>query len=258
MITPFGITFSTCSLVELVEQCVHDAVPAGNGPRLVVTANLDHIVHLRRHAAFRDAYARAWVATADGTPVYLYARMRRCPLPERVSGASFFARLMPRLIPGRHRPFFVVSRPGTGERLRRVMEERGFEASAIVVECPPFGFERDEAYSKALAARIREHGTTHLALGVGAPKSEVWVDVHRQQLGDCYAFAVGAGVDFFVGVERRAPEWMQRAGLEWCWRFLREPRRLFRRYFVDSWEFLWAVKQDLLMPAPAAPVRRQL
>jgi N-acetylglucosaminyldiphosphoundecaprenol N-acetyl-beta-D-mannosaminyltransferase len=144
-----------------------------------------------------------------------------------------------------HRPFFLVSRPRTGMLLRQFLISRGLPAGALAIECPPFGFENDRQYSTSLAGRIRAHGTTHLILGVGAPKSEVWIDTHREDLGPCYAFGVGAGLDFFVRVERRAPGWMQRLGMEWFWRFAREPRRLFRRYFIDSWIFVSAVKRDL-------------
>jgi N-acetylglucosaminyldiphosphoundecaprenol N-acetyl-beta-D-mannosaminyltransferase len=245
MAIPFGIRFSQMTLDDLVDQVVSAPIPPGESARLVATANLDHVVHLTRSASLRAAYSRAWVATADGTPVYLYARLRGCRLPGRVAGSDLIASLLPRLVPGAHRPFFLVSRPRTGVLLREYLISRGFPVETLVIECPPFGFEMSRQYSMALAERVRAHGTTHLILGVGAPKSEVWIDTHREDLGPCYAVAVGAGLDFFVGVERRAPRWMQRVGMEWFWRFAREPRRLFRRYFVDSWTFLFAVKRDL-------------
>jgi N-acetylglucosaminyldiphosphoundecaprenol N-acetyl-beta-D-mannosaminyltransferase len=242
----FGINFSPLDMKALIGVFTEAPVPGGAGTRLVVTANVDHVVNLVRNERFRAAYRAAWVATADGAPVALYARLRGAPIPGRVSGADLFPALMRALSPGRHRPYFLVSRPATGERLREWLVARGFDAQSVGIECPPFGFERDLTFSADLARRIREHGTTHLVLGVGAPKSEVWVHDWHAELGDCYAFAVGAGVDFFVGNERRAPVWMQHCGLEWVWRFAREPRRLFRRYFVDSWMFPVAIKNDML------------
>lgn len=242
----FGINFSPLGLEDLVARLVSEPVPTNEGARLVVTANLDHVVHLARNGEFKEAYSRAWAATADGAPVFLYARLRGADLPARVPGPDLFAALMPRLSEKDHRPFFVVSNLATGGQLRNWLISRGFDSSAIGVSSPAFGFEHDEVSSNALAAQIKNHRTTHLILGVGAPKSEIWVDRHRYDVGDCYAMGIGAGVDFFAGVERRAPLWMQRVGLEWFWRFVREPRRLFRRYFVDSWGFFVAVKKDLL------------
>lgn len=114
------------------------------------------------------------------------------------------------------------------------------------MEAPPFGFEKDPAYSMAMAGRIRAHATTHLVLGIGSPKSESWVDDWRDELGGCHTFGFGAGLDFFAGTAKRAPLWMRRWGLEWSWRFAREPRRLFHRYFVDAWLFLLAIGNDLV------------
>lgn len=240
----FGIRFSTADKDSLVSSVVRDAVPAGGGLRMVATANIDHIVNLLRDRRFRDAYRTAWATTADGAPVALYARWRGAGVPGRVAGPDLFAALMPALAAGRHRPFFVVSRERTGALLRQWLEGRGFATDSIGVVCPPFGFERDSAYSSALARDIREHGTTHLFMGVGSPKSEVWLCDHANELGDCYGFGIGAGVDYFVGTEARAPFWMQACGLEWLWRVLCEPRRLARRYLVDALLFPVAVMRD--------------
>jgi len=240
----FGIRFSTEDKESLVSSVVDGPVPQGGGLRMVATANIDHVVNLLRDRRFRVAYRSAWATTADGAPVALYARWRGAGVPGRVAGPDLFAALMPALVAGRHRPFFVVSRDRTGVLLRQYLEARGFAADAIGIVCPPFGFERDDAYSSTLARQIREHGTTHLVMGVGSPKSEVWLYDHARALGDCYGFGIGAGIDYFVGTEARAPQWMQAIGLEWLWRVLCEPRRLARRYFVDAMLFPVAIMRD--------------
>lgn len=245
MTAVFGISFSPLSQAELVTRLVDDPVPPGTGPRVLVTTNLDHVVQLQHHRGFRAAYDRAWTATADGMPIFLYAKLRGGGAPGRVTGAGLFADLMRRLAPERHRCFFLASSEETAAALADHLLARGFPASAVDHVTPPFGFETDAAYSERLAARIDEHGPTHLFLGVGAPKSEIWVHRHRDRLGDCYVLPVGAGLDFFVGRRRRAPEWVQATGFEWLWRFAQEPRRMFRRYFVDSWTFLHAIRRDL-------------
>jgi len=141
--------------------------------------------------------------------------------------------------------FFLCGSMTTATKIRIRLIGRGFPSEHLDFEAPPFGFERNVDYSKELARRIRVHGTTHLILGVGAPKSEIWAHRYRNELGDCYVLAVGAALDMFVGERWRAPPWVRRIGLEWFWRFAQEPRRLFRRYFVDSWGFIWAVWKDL-------------
>lgn len=243
--TVLGISFSPLTRDKLLHRLLSDLVPSGEGARLLVTANVDHISNLARSSRFRAAYAGAWVATADGTPVFLYARLRGGAVPERVTGADLSAALLDRMDARHCRPFFVVGCAETGSRLREALTHRGFDADAIGVACPEFGFENKPEASAALAKAIREHGTTHLFFGLGAPKSEIWIHEHRHLLGDTYALAIGASLDFYVGLRRRAPVWMQRIGLEWAWRIKSEPKRLFRRYFIESWYAAWAVMLDL-------------
>lgn len=240
----FGIDFSSRNKDSLVDLLVREPAPPAGGPAMVVTANIDHVVNLLRDARFRTAYRAASLATADGFPVAVYARLRGADLPGRVPGPDLFAALMPRLDPVRHRPFFVVSRDVTGDKLRQYLVGRGFAPERVGTDCPPFGFERDEDYSASLAWQIRAHGTTHLVMGVGSPKSELWLYDWRAALGDCYALGIGAGIDFFVGTETRAPGWMRAACLEWFWRMAREPRRLARRYLWDALMFPLAVYRD--------------
>lgn len=241
----FGIRFSPVTTDDLVRALTGPPIPEREGPRVIVTANLDHIVQLSRNEAFRASYDRAWVVTADGMPVLLYAKLKRADLAVRVTGADLFAALLPALSPERHRCFFVAGAPETADRLADYLVSRGFERDAIAIEVPPFRFEEDVAFSAELAERIRAHHTSHLFVGVGAPKSEVWTDRYRDQLGDCYVLNCGAALDFFAGTKQRAPVVMRRAGMEWLWRFGQEPQRLYRRYFVQSWLFLGEVAKDL-------------
>jgi len=151
----------------LLHRLLNDPVPSGDGARLLVTANVDHISNLVRNSRFRAAYAGAWIATADGTPVFLYARLRGIAVPERVTGADLSAALLDRMSPHLCRPFFVVGCEKTGIRLREQLTRRGFDPEAVGFACPEFGFENNTETSAALARTIREHGTTHLFFGLG-------------------------------------------------------------------------------------------
>lgn len=241
----FGLKFSHTEEVELARTIVERPVQAGEGPLMVATANLDHVVNLSRIPTFKTAYKQAWVITADGMPVYLYAKLRGLALPGRVTGSNLCWRILDQASPTRHRIYFVVSTAETADRIRGKMEDRGFPPETLAFCVPPFGFEVDEAYSQDLAAKINRHGTTHLFLGVGSPKSELWVNRFRASLGSYYVLNFGAGLDYFAGTRARAPRVLQLMGLEWAWRVACEPRRLVRRYFMSSWRFLWAVGLDL-------------
>ncbi|WP_018262409.1 WecB/TagA/CpsF family glycosyltransferase [Methylobacterium sp. WSM2598] len=255
---PFGLSFAPLDDGQLARQLAGPLVPAGAGPRIVATANLDHIVQLSRNTVFREAYRRAWIVTADGMPVYLYARLRGAKLPGRLTGADLFARLMTMLSPARHRCFFVASSEETAARIEALLLARGFSREQLAFRVPPFGFETDAAYSDALAGAIRAHRATHLFLGLGSPKCEIWSHRYRGALGDCYVLNVGAGLDFYSGTKRRAPVVLQRTGLEWAWRVAQEPRRLFHRYFVASWRFLWIAAADFARSDRTLPPSRAI
>lgn len=241
----FGLTFSPLTCSQLVATLQSLPVPTGRGALILCTANLDHVVHLQRNAALQAAYRDAWCVTADGMPVFAYARLKGEIVPSRVTGADVVRELLGKLDPSLHRPFFLASCVETGNGLLAMLTRAGFRQEALSVVVPPFGFEHDEVRSADLARQIRSHGATHVFFGVGAPKSELWTHRHRNSLGDCYVLNAGAGLDYACNVRRRAPVWMQTMGFEWLWRFGSEPKRLFKRYFIDSWGFFAAVAADL-------------
>ncbi|WP_246686496.1 MULTISPECIES: WecB/TagA/CpsF family glycosyltransferase [unclassified Methylobacterium] len=220
------------------------AMQPSAGPRLIVTANIDHIVLLSENAAFRQAYAGAVARTLDGTPLVWLARLRGQPAA-RVTGHDLLAHaLFARPVEGR-RVFLVCSRDAVAEAIRDRLKRSGYDADAVATCVPPFGFDDDAEYGRALSARIREHGTTLLVMGVGAPRSEVWVTRQGAALGTPLVLAVGEAVNVAAGLVPRAPVMLQRAGLEWAFRFAFAPRRLFRRYFVRSWRFLALLRGEI-------------
>jgi N-acetylglucosaminyldiphosphoundecaprenol N-acetyl-beta-D-mannosaminyltransferase len=240
----FGFSFNKDSLEEFLPKVALAPTP-GQGVRLVVTANLDHVVKLGEDVGLRRAYANSWARTIDGIPLLLYSKIRGAGVKQRITGSDLVPILLEKLVVTEAKLFFVVSRRNIAEQIDLWVRDKGFDPRNVKYDIPDFGFENDTAQTDDLVAKIGEHGTTHLFLGVGCPKSEIWVDTHRDRLGDLYAFCVGAGLGYFAGTEARAPMWMRKVGGEWLWRLLSEPRRLAPRYLRDSWKFIPAVIQDL-------------
>jgi N-acetylglucosaminyldiphosphoundecaprenol N-acetyl-beta-D-mannosaminyltransferase len=239
----FGLELTLLDRGGLVEELL--ATPQEPaGAKLVATINVDHVVTLRTNERFRKAYDSAWRITADGAPVYLYARASGVPLPERITGSDLFDTLVFRWNPGRHRLFMLVANAEAARRMTRILVGRGFTEESLTIEVPKFGFEKDKDYNAALTERIRALKPTHIILGVGAPKSEIWAYEHHEQLGDAIVLCVGAAIEFTTGLKQRSPKFLQRVGMEWMWRFGSEPRRLFHRYFIRSFGFILAVVAD--------------
>jgi N-acetylglucosaminyldiphosphoundecaprenol N-acetyl-beta-D-mannosaminyltransferase len=241
----FGIRLSTLTKSEIVDRLLAAPSP-GMGVRLVATANLAHIVTLRKDRAFRDSYSRAWLVTADGAPIFAYARLVGLPIPERVTGVDLVDMLADRLSPEHHRLFFVASTALVAGCIAAKFIARGFRRDQIACAVPPRGFEQSLAEADALAELVKRHKPTHLIIGIGAPPGQTWLDRCGDELGDVYALCIGAAIEFHLALKRRAPLRLSRLGLEWLWRVAKEPRRLASRYFVMSWGFVPAVIADLV------------
>ncbi len=242
----FGLTPS-----ELDEAAVAALLatpsPAGDGPCLIVTPNLDHIVQLRRNPAFRAAYRHAALILCDGFPVHYYARLRG-HRAHRVTGSGLIARIMknPAARPAA-RLMFVADQPATARAIEIWAANSGIAgfADRVAAIVPPFGFiDMPEACAN-LAASITRHRPTLLIMAVGAPQSEIFTDRYRAALPDCWALCVGQGVKMALGLVRRAPSAVQTLHAEWLWRLAQEPRRLGARYGLGAFRFAAAIAADL-------------
>lgn len=237
----FGLTFVGDSPAEILA-----AVEArrSDRPRQIVTANVDHVVTLSENAGFREAYAGAAARTLDGMPLVWLSRLRAAPRLARVTGHDLLAVVLERPAPDDERVFLVSPSLDAALTVAQRLAAGGMSPGRIAFDVPPHGFERDEATSRDLAARIRAHGTTLLIMGVGAPKSEIWVHRRGAALGSPVVLDVGEALNVAAGLVPRAPAALQRLGLEWLFRFATQPRRLFGRYFVRSWRFLALALRD--------------
>lgn len=206
-------------------------------PRLIVTANIDHIVLLSDNPAFARAYDGAAFRTLDGMPLVWLARLLGKGRAPRVTGHDLLDSVLTDPPAFANRVFLVCAEARVAVAIRARLGH-SLPAGAVAAVVPPFGFESDPAYGRALAERVRAHETTLLIMGVGAPKSEIWVDQAGAALGNPVVLSVGEALNVAAGLVPRAPRILQWCSLEWLYRFALSPRRLFRRYFVRSWRFV--------------------
>ena len=112
---------------------------------------------------------------------------------------------------------------------------------------PSFGFEKNDEECRGITEIINRSGATVVLVGVGAPKQEKWIDRWKEQMpGVRLWMALGATIDFEAGTLQRAPMAFRKIGMEWFYRFVKEPRRLFRRYFIDDMKFFIYFTRQLL------------
>lgn len=205
---------------------------AAEGPGLAVgSVNLDHLHHFRRLGAAPMGRLE-WLLLADGMPIAWRGKLLTAKPWPRVTGADLLPAVLALAESSGRRVGFFGGSPTTHQLLARHLRQR-YPALAVSGMWSPQP-EDIETRSDALAAAIREAGTDVLIVSLGKPRQEQWVDRHGSATGARIFLPCGGAVDFLAGQTRRAPQWMQRIGLEWFYRLTHEPRRLSRRYLLHG------------------------
>ncbi len=224
-----GVVLTAAPLEELAAELEEWVAERRRG--YVCLANVHVVETARRDPALAAALAAARLVLADGAQVAWAART------PRVAGADLFEELCRRSVGRGYRHYFLG---GTPETLGRLLERTASAHPGLVVaggSSPPFEpLERLDL--DRIAAKVNAAAPDVVWVGLGAPKQELFMSAIRSRLEAPVLAGIGAVFDFAAGTKRRAPAWMQRCGLEWAHRLVREPRRLGRRYLTTNASFL--------------------
>jgi N-acetylglucosaminyldiphosphoundecaprenol N-acetyl-beta-D-mannosaminyltransferase len=217
----------------------------------VFTPNVDHVVKAERHPDFRRAYSRADLCLADGMPLVWASRLLGSPLPEKVSGSDLVLPLVRLAAKRRWRVYLLGGGPGVAEKAGEMLA-RELGARIVGTDSPIVDPDGTADSSAQTLERLRAASPDLVLVAFGAPKQELWIDRFGERLGPAVAMGVGGSLDFITGQVRRAPAWMSRAGLEWLFRLLQEPRRMWRRYLVEDPAFIAIVARTRRRARPEA------
>lgn len=234
-----GCRIDNLSMEESLEV-VEGFIRSGQ-PHQHVVVNVDKLVKASRDPELRRIINACDLVNADGMPVVWASRLLGKPLKARVAGVDLFHALMVRAAQRGWRVFLLGARADVVEAVER--RYRLSYPDLMVVGCRDGYWTPDE--DEAVAEQVRMARADILFVAISSPKKEQFLG--RYQLGMRVPFAMGVGGTFDVAAGRvkRAPPWMQRVGLEWFYRFLQEPRRMFRRYFVDDLAFFGLLGREL-------------
>lgn len=214
----------------------------------VVTPNVDHLMQLQNDKEFYDLYQKAEWIVCDSKLVQWSSKFLGRGIIEKISGSDFFPAFY-----NYHQKndkikiFLLGAAEGVANKAKNIINNKIGRNIIVDAMSPTFGFEKNEEECMQIIERINNTQATVLAVGVGAPKQEKWIFKYKDQMPNVKIFmAIGATIDFEAGNVKRAPRWMSSTGIEWLYRLVSEPRRLWKRYLVEDMPFFWLIiKQKL-------------
>ncbi|WP_322049998.1 WecB/TagA/CpsF family glycosyltransferase [Paraburkholderia bannensis] len=233
----FGLDIAAVSFDTALDALCDAASQRDGRARVAVTPNVDHLVRLDRQPELKTLYRTADFLFADGMPVVWASRLFGMPLPGRVTGADLLPGLCERARLNGWKVVVVGGQPGHEQSLIDGIAHY-YPGLDMQVIAPSMNFDPTGAEGDAIAQRVREAAPDLVFVCIGMPKQERWALRHAGSMPGGLMLCAGAAIEFAAGLQKRAPAWMQRSGVEWCWRIMQDPARLWRRYLVDDRRFI--------------------
>ena len=231
-----------------VDNIIQDELLAQLKRGVLVTPNVDQIVKMQKDREYYDIVRRAEWCVCDSKILYLCYRLLGKPLPEAIPGSSFFPAFCDYHKDDQNFKIFLLgAMEGVAKKAMERINSRIGRPIVVGAYSPSYGFEKKQEENEHIYRIINESGANVVLVGVGCPKQEKWIDAHKTKMqGVDIWMALGATIDFEAGNIRRAPKIFQKLALEWLFRFFCDPKRLYRRYFVDDPKFFWLFAKQLI------------
>lgn len=240
-----GTKIDKVSLDDAVKIITDHALYCG-APEYVVTPNAQHILCLQKDARFREIYSKALLVVPDGVSLLWAAKFLQTALNGRVNGTDLFERICAVAAEKGLKIFLLGGRPGAADKAKKTLQARHPGLKIVGTHCPPYGFESQPAELASINSKIKAAAPHILFVGLGAPKQEYWIYANYQKLGVPISVGIGVSFELVANMVTRAPVFMQEIGLEWFFRLLVEPRRLWQRYIIGNPLFVWLVLKQRL------------
>ena len=219
--------------VAAVEQMI-----ASDRKSYVVAINVDVVMKIEEDPYLKKVVDEADMVLVDGKPLVWISRLHGNPVKAKISGSDLVPVLCQKAAEKGYRIFILGGKDGVAKAAETRLQRMYPEIQIAGVYAPPFGFEKNEIELNLINAMITDAHPDILITCFGCPKQEKWIYENIDKYDAKVSVCAGATVDFLAGTVKRAPRWMSDHGLEWLYRFMQEPRRLFKRYFIDDIQIL--------------------
>ena len=235
----FNLNVDNLSKLETLQR-IEEFVSSGSTHQHAVI-NVNKVIKAARDSDLRKIINNCDLINVDGIPLVWASRLLRKPIKERVAGIDLFLSLIEMANKQNWSLFFLGAKD---ETLNKTIEILRGKFPSLRISGYRNGY-WNEAEEGEIAKKIRNLHPDILFVGISSPKKEYFLSKYLSMMKIPFAMGVGGAFDILSGKTKRAPLWMQNRGLEWFFRFIQEPRRLFRRYFIEGFSFLGILLKEL-------------
>ena len=239
-----GVRVNAVRILEVIQQ-IERWIEDRTAGRFIAVANTHVVMEAQQDVSFKKIINSADLCVPDGMPLIWCGRFRGHPLGRRVYGPELMIAFCRETVAKGYRHFFYGGAPDVSDQLVRCLRHSCPGIQIAGSYSPPFR-PLTRAEDDETIERINHARPDVIWVGLGCPKQERWMHDHRQQLMGGVMVGVGQAFDILSGQKKQAPVWMRESGLEWCFRLLQEPRRLWRRYLVYNTKFIYSLSLEIL------------
>ena len=212
-----------------IERCIIDKKISH-----VITPNVDQIVRIEKDKYFSEICNNAELLLVDGTPLMWIAKAYKTPFKEKICGSHLMPELCKIASEKGYKVFILGAAPGVADMAAHNLKVEYPTLNIVGTYSPPLGFEKDINEIEKINILLLSSGADMLFVGMGVPKQDIFIYENMNKYKIPVSFSIGGTIDFIAGTQKKAPKWVNKIGLEWFYRFLCNPKRLFKRYFIDD------------------------
>jgi N-acetylglucosaminyldiphosphoundecaprenol N-acetyl-beta-D-mannosaminyltransferase len=232
-----GVQVSAVNMPMAVAQ-IGDWIERGGNYTYVCITGVHGVMESQRNPQLKRIHNAAGMVTPDGMPMVWINRLNGNSHVDRVYGPDLMLEVCKASPENGYKHFFYGGAPGVAEKLAVKLQERFPGLEVVGTYTPPFRSLTDEE-DQEVVRMINRSGADIVWVGLSTPKQELWMADHVGWVQAPVMIGVGAAFDFHAGLKSQAPRWMQRSGMEWFYRMVTEPRRLWKRYLTNNPLFCW-------------------
>lgn len=233
-----GLKVTVTNMKETVDY-IGENIEKLKGKYICIT-NVHTTIMAYEDEKYKDIQNNAALILPDGNPLSALSRRMGFKEAKRVAGPDLMHEIFKLSEENRYKHYFYGSSEETLKQLNIKLKEKYPKINIVGMFSPPFkeevSLENEEKLNE-----INKLNPDFIWVGLGAPKQEIWMRLHENKVNGLM-IGVGAGFDYFADKIKRAPKWMQKSSLEWLYRLMQEPRRLFKRYFITNLKFIYLTK----------------